>query len=119
MAKMSPNTTQPQSDAASVVQAIASTLAPNALALDVDEAAHHLRLLDPDTDTFIFASFDDDKERAKETDKIRKEVAEGVRPKSDLAGRVLPEQGPAHCMSIGRGWRSARCRALASSSPCR
>ena len=61
-------------------------------AIDVDEAERHLRLLDPDADTFIFASFDDDKERAKETDEIRKEVAEGVRPKSDLPGRVLPEQ---------------------------
>jgi hypothetical protein len=60
--------------------------------IDVVEAERHLRLLDPDADTFIFASFDDDKERAKETEAIRKEVARGERPKSDLNGRVLPEQ---------------------------
>jgi hypothetical protein len=33
--------------------------------LDAYEMSRHLRLLDPDAETFIFASFDDDKERAK------------------------------------------------------
>jgi putative DNA primase/helicase len=62
------------------------------LVIEPDQIARHLRLLDADADAFIFASFDDDKERAKETARIRKEVDEGKLPTSALVGRILPEQ---------------------------
>ena len=77
--------------------------------IDVDEAVRHLSLLDPDADTFIFASFDDDKERSKETEAIRKAVAKGERPKSDLNGRVLAEHRHG-TLAQHRAWMERRQR---------
>ena len=59
--------------------------------LDAEEITNHTRLLDVEADSFIFASFDDDKARSKETARIREEVRGGRLPKSALDGRLLPE----------------------------